>query len=533
MTLNEFLSHWSITENPFRGEEARNDAVFVRMTGSGGLRGTGAKLVELQTDTLAFPPPSHPLASFHSDFDKVLGDLHRPSTSIVFGEKGSGKTAIRLQIAARVAQHNAEHPAARVLMVAYDDLNPFLARLHERVGGKTPLESFQQMRLVDHMDAILHTVVPRLVDAILGLRAQDDPIDLGADVKRVARRLDRYDVRDLLLLQALYDRPEQAEHRTAELRRRLGAWRSMSVVLGDTLVLVGPVMLAALFVWGRFFPPGWLTGDWPVYALTGLGALWLLFAIKHAVWDRFRLARTCGRIKRQLRVLSRSSRSWARSLRQLPAGCRDPEVLPIGETDEVRYSLFSRLRRLIGAFGYTGMLVVIDRVDEPTLVSGDADRMRAITWPLLNNKFLQQEGLGVKMLLPVELRHALFRESSAFFQDARLDKQNMIERLTWTGPMLYDLCNTRLQACRPAGSPQLALLDLFAEDVTRQDVVDALDQMHQPRDAFKFLYRCMTEHASNVTKDQNAWRIPKLTLDQIRKQEADRVQQLHRGIRPA
>lgn len=286
-------------------------------------------------------------------------------------------------------------------------------------------------------------------------------------------------------------------------------------------------------MWGRFFPPGWLTGEWPVYALAGLGALWLLFATKHAVWDRFKLARTCGRIKKQLRVLSRSPRSWAKSLRQLPAGCRDPEVLPIGETDEVRYSLFSRLRRLIGAFGYTGMLVVIDRVDEPTLVSGDADRMRAITWPLLNNKFLQQEGLGVKMLLPVELRHALFRESSAFFQDARLDKQNMVERLTWTGPMLYDLCNTRLQACRPAGSAQLALLDLFSEDVTRQDVVDALDQMHQPRDAFKFLYRCMTEHASNVTKDQNAWRIPKLTLDQIRKQEADRVQQLHRGIRPA
>ena len=78
MNLSQFFDHWRIVENPFRGEEARNDAVFVRMTGSGGLRGTGAMRVDLQTDTLAFPPPSHPLASFHSDFDKVLGDLHRP-----------------------------------------------------------------------------------------------------------------------------------------------------------------------------------------------------------------------------------------------------------------------------------------------------------------------------------------------------------------------------------------------------------------------------------------------------------------------
>jgi hypothetical protein len=51
------------------------------------------------------PGPSRPSA--HSDFDKILGDLSRPSTSIVFGEKGSGKTAIRLQIADRVARHNA------------------------------------------------------------------------------------------------------------------------------------------------------------------------------------------------------------------------------------------------------------------------------------------------------------------------------------------------------------------------------------------------------------------------------------------
>jgi len=64
-------------------------------------------------------------------------------------------------------------------------------------------------------------------------------------------------------------------------------------------------------------------------------------------------------------------------------------------------------------------------------------------------------------------------------------------------------------------------------------VVDALDQMHQPRDAFKFLYRCLSEHTSGVTRDQSAWKIPRLVLDHIRKQEAERVQQLHRGIRPA
>ena len=146
---------------------------------------------------------------------------------------------------------------------------------------------------------------------------------------------------------------------------------------------------------------------------------------------------------------------------------------------------------------------------------------------------MQLEGLGLKMLLPVELRHALFKESSSFFQEARLDKQNLVERLTWTGPMLYDLCNARIAACMREGASAVTLLDLFAEDVTRQDVVDALEQMRQPRDAFKFVYRCLNEHCANVTADQNEWRIPRLVLDSIKRQESDRVQQLARGIRPA
>jgi hypothetical protein len=151
----------------------------------------------------------------------------------------------------------------------------------------------------------------------------------------------------------------------------------------------------------------------------------------------------------------------------------------------------------------------------------------------LNNKFLQQPGVGAKLLLPIELRHLLFRESAAFFQEARLDKQNLIEKLVWSGAMLYDLCDARLQACRPPDAEPISLLSLFAEDVTVQDLVDALDQMHQPRDAFKMLYQCLTEHCSNVTEAQAQWRIPRLVLESVRKDQAERVRQLYRGVRPA
>lgn len=519
MTLSEFLNHWSITENPFKAEEARDDAVFARMSSAKfptqGAKGSAARL--------------H--AAFHSDFDKILGDLHHPATSIVFGEKGSGKTAIRLQMSRRIAAHNAEHPASKILLVSYDDLGAALARVHDRVGGKTPLESFLTLRLVDHIDGILLSIVPRLVDAILDVRPDPDTLELGDEPRRAIRRLDDFAKRDILLLAAIYDRPEQAEFRIGALRRRLGVWPSLVGVIGAGLAWVGLPILTGALIWGRFFAPEWARQDWAIYSLAGLAVLWVILALKRAAWDRLSRLRTGRKIRKQIRVVGRTHSSYARALGDIPI--TDPASLPTTDSDEPRYAMLGRLRRVIGFLGYTGAVILVDRVDEPTLVSGDPDRMRAVVWPMLNNKFLQQSGVGVKLLLPVELRHALFKESSAFFQDARLDKQNLIERLSWSGPMLYDLCDARLQACRPEGAPPMALLDLFAEDVSRQDLVDALDQMRQPRDAFKLVYRCLAEHASNVTRDMNAWRVPRLVLDQVRKQEVERLQQLYRGIRPA
>ena len=54
-----------------------------------------------------------------------------------------------------------------------------------------------------------------------------------------------------------------------------------------------------------------------------------------------------------------------------------------------------------------------------------------------------------------------------------------------------------------------------------------------PRDAFKFLYACLNEHCSNVTSQEQSFRVPRLVLESVRRQQAERVQQLYRGIGPA
>ncbi|HBS29950.1 MAG TPA: hypothetical protein DEB06_11020, partial [Phycisphaerales bacterium] len=428
MNVASFFERWAISENPFRAEEARHDPVFAR---------------------LGHGPTTHP------DFEKILGDLSRPSSAIVFGEKGSGKTAIRMQAASRIEAYNRDHPDAKVLLVAYDDLNPILDRFASRskVDGpgepKGILKVLKRLRLVDHMDAVLHLATARVVDMVLGEEGRS-PRGAGS-AARMLRRAPEIVRGDLAVLAAVYDREEQAPARFARLRRLIRAPGHTGRWLWRALAYAGwviPALVLGLFLW---LAPETLRTALGLYTLAGAGAVWLIGIAKRAGWDRFAALRLARRVTRQTRAVPRRTGTVAGCLDALPNELRRGTVLPIDDADDTRYALLNRLRRVLGAIGYAGMVVVIDRLDEPTLISGDPERMRAVVWPLLNNKLLQQDGLGIKLLLPIELRYELLRESTAFFQEARLDKQNLIERLVWTGSTLFDLCTARLNACRGPG----------------------------------------------------------------------------------
>jgi hypothetical protein len=557
MNLQQFLDHWKIVENPFRGEEARQDPVFLRLEAASqaGLHGNApvSDAAKSANANATAAPNLGPGVTSHSDFEKIAGDFARPSTAIVFGEKGSGKTAIRLQLADRVAAYNLQRPTERCLWVGYDDLNPVLARFLDRakVEKKPDLTAtLGKLRLVDHIDAILSLATPAIVDALLkqnSVRSGPPPVTItfpaGMEEPRKAiKKMDAQVRRDLLALQVAYDRPDAttgAEIRTRKLRNSLRILPPLGSMVWTLLVLVGwfPAAAWTYVAWQRkalSFDMAVLThADSVWWTIAGLLSLYLLVLLKRSVWDRLKYITLGHRLRKQIRVSVRSDSSYGRSLRVIPQTLVDSAILPMTSSDEVRYAMLERLKRVLAVLGYSSILVVIDRVDEPTLIAGDPDRMKAVVWPMLHNKFLQFPGMGIKMLLPIELRHLLFRESAAFFQEARLDKQNLVERLGWTGAMLHDLCNARLQACRAPGLPSLPLLDLFAEDVTKQDLIEALDQMHQPRDAFKLLYQCFVDHCASVTSDQAQWRIPRVMLETVKKAQVERVKQLYRGIRPA
>jgi len=545
MNIDHFLAHHGITDNPFRAEEARHDPVFDRLKGG---------------------------EAAHPDFGKIMGRIDEPATSVVFGEKGSGKTAIRLLIGRRVTEHNRAHPDRKTMLVAYDDLNPFLDRL-TRANRGNEQAMFDRLRLADHQDGILSVAVTRLVDSLLAETPPnpDDesrmPVPEDA-VKRLRKAPRRLRV-DLAVLAALYDQPRSGSvvdrWNTLAKKLRLGwqlpmhwLWLLATII---TVVAVGLLTTHYLVSEG----PWWLL---PALVLSIAGAVlawvaWAWYGAKIWVLSR-QLAKAIpalGRSPKELRAMLTCLRASDRATQPWPTATTTPAPGQAGPS-EPRYQLTGRLLEVLARLDAVGMHVLVDRMDEPTIISGDAEKMKKLVWPMLDNKFLQQRGVGLKLLLPLELSHAVKRETADFFQEARLDKQNLVERLSWSGATLYDLASARLKACQsrpsaeksgssegekqtptaapPDPEPQatqeggagLVLSDLFAQDVTREMLIDALDQMHQPRDAFKFLYAVVQEHCRLVPEEAAEYRIARLTLESVRRQQSQRVQEFYRGLTP-
>jgi hypothetical protein len=473
MKIRDFLEHHGIAGNPFAEEDAQNDTVFKRTC--------------LET-------------TFHPSWDKIFGDSADPSTAIVFGEKGAGKTALKLQMVRQIERENdssagaagggATPPAGCTLVVLYDDFNPFLDRFVSRVGPGRPVDKVLGLwKLWDHMDAILSLAVTQFVTSVIG----------SSDRSRLP--LEPSQARDLALLAACYDQStaESFPARFARLRRRIGYGRLIDRwPLG--LGLLATVVLAAAIAIGAWRGGlGFTTWWWP----------WLLVAAAWLPW-LVRQARgrwTAWRVVRSMRTGNRPLGQLASALASMPPVDLAGQPLPAAARSDDRYELLAKFQGILSRLGYRGMVVIVDRLDEPHLINGSADRMRQVIWPIFDNKFLKSPGLGLKLLLPAELFGFIERESEAFHQRARLDKQNLVPSLEWSGETLYDIASMRVKAAS-VGTPPATLSQLFEPQVDQRRLLEGLRSLRVPRHLFKFLYRLLVAHCHAHTEEAPVHRIP-------------------------
>jgi hypothetical protein len=329
-----------------------------------------------------------------------------------------------------------------------------------------------------------------------GPAANDLPVD-------AMRRLDRFQKRDLLLLAACYDNSitQSFQSRWFRLRNKLRfwPWQNWAVRL---LALVTTAAVIGVILYNKQY--AWFTRIWP----------WLIIAAGWAPW----LVRFCRRwwaarrVAKNLRTVNRDIMPLRQVLAQFSSRDISGQPLPGKERTDDRYELLYKFQGLLKTFGFSGIVVLVDRVDEPHLMNGSLENMRGLVWSMLDNKFLKQPGLGLKLLLPIELAEFVEKENRDFYQRARLDKQNMVPSLQWSGESLYDLAGARVAACAAKGAnPQLR--DLFDDSIDERRLVDAFATLRVPRHLFKFLYRLLAAHCQQYVDTQPAWKIAPSTFE--------------------
>ena len=194
-----------------------------------------------------------------------------------------------------------------------------------------------------------------------------------------------------------------------------------------------------------------------------------------------------------MRVGKRETGSLRKILQQFPSKELANQPLPRYERTDDRYELLNKFKSILQGLGFSGIIVLMDRVDEPHLTGGKPELMRRFAWPLLDNKLLKHPGVGFKIMLPQELHRDIDRETREFHERARLDKQNVISAFQWTGESLYDLARARMLACAAEGAnPEPK--DLFSQEVNYQRMLSAFQSLRFHATFFGFFsaYRSNT-----------------------------------------
>ena len=478
MNLSEFLGRHGLASNPFAAEEAAQDPVLTQSGDS----------------------------CRHPDFGKIFGEPTHPSPAVVFGERGAGKTALRLQMESAYRAYNYQQSENRVLVIGHDNFDAMIGRIarHERMKNQSA--ALESITLSDHVDIVLHSIVPQLVDQLLGVTDRA-PLQIS-NFRKALRKAPALVRREMLLLQMAYDHTPIAAKRTWQLKSALGLGGSSGSKAAANWAMVLAVFALVLAGMSLVQEPKRALLAFAVVLAAGsfaMGWSWLRCQTRVGIVARG--------MHRGIRCVNRSAASFRESLHHIEINIGSASM-PTDRGDDSRFAMFDRLLAVLRAADYGSIAILVDRVDEPTTVAGDVDHMRSLVWPLLSSRFLQHRGLAVKLLLPAELGDLFSREDGAFFRAARLDKQNAIERLQWSGSMLSKMCDARIRAASSRPNSAVPIESLFDANVGRAKIEEALAVCGNPREACRMVYAMLQEHMAHA--EAGAKTISNATFELVR-----------------
>jgi len=498
MFTQKWKDHWGLMDDPFACEDADKDML----------------LSAIETSTV------------HSSFDRMFGNPLMPSPAIVFGEKGSGKSALRLLMRRRVKEYNKANPEKKIFAVEYIEFNNYIEYFRRLIrASKDDKQAshavVEKWRIADHLDAILSLGVTKFVDELL--QSQSD-----------CKNLTRKQKVDIHLLTSLYYHSEKQNTADAlsNLKKQIGYFHTgpnWRVFLAGLLTLGGIAIGIIPFIPGLLPEPV----SRKLFGSIGLAIIAAAWAwIGFRTWSFSDLAIAAAR---NIRVFARNTLNINNILKALTAKERKEFILPMNSDESSRFQLLKRFLGLLKDYGYTGMYVMIDRIDEPSLLSNNTSDMREFIAKILDIKLLQYEDLGLKLFLPIEMDEIHRNATPEQLKKMRLDKSNLVPELKWNGMELYEIANQRLLASKKDLEIDcIPLKDMFEDGFDFEHLKETLSELGTPRHAFSFLSAVFSEYIRTLPNDleenSSTWKVPRSHFDVIKLHWIDKSGVLRRVL---
>jgi hypothetical protein len=368
----------------------------------------------------------------------VLLHLEKPTPYVIFAIRGAGKSSMRIDTERYLSQFT-----DKVVVIKYAEFNELLAEVArprrlpvEYAPGKSPLARIFKRKKTELLARESRITLDDHLDYILKLGIEELYANICAARKEEMLKDNREIAEKFILLTALYFSPNDLSNKVITLRRLM--------------------------------------------EIAG-------YKKRNSFFANSQAKQLAGEIFRNIRGVPVSPEGTFKIIQEIGPGLFEFHGIP--RTTENRFTLLKIFMDLVRYFGLSGVYLLVDRVDEPTSIKGDPEKMRELVMPLLDDQLFQVDHLGIILFLPYELH-----DLKKYY---RSDRIKTISSINWSPDNMIRLIERRMNVSLRPGNPPIHLADIFEEggESKAQFIVRQLT----PRNAFRLLSIIIEEHCQTVT----------------------------------
>lgn len=367
----------------------------------------------------------------------VLLHIDKPTPYVIFAIRGAGKSSMRIDTERYLNDYRDQ-----VLVISYVEFNELLAEVArprslplEYAADKSALARFFKRKREIPLAREARITLDDHLDYLLKLGIEE-LYETIADTPREDLLKDNREIAEkFMLLTALYYAPNDLSSKVAVLRRLM--------------------------------------------AISNYERKSSFFLKKQAKF-------LAGEIYRYIRGVPVSLDGTVKTIQEIGVGLFDFHGIP--RNTENRFTLLKSFMELVRYFGLSGAYLLVDRVDEPTSIKGDPEKMRALVTPILDDQLFQIDHLGIILFLPYELH-----DLKKYY---RSDRIKTISSINWSPDNMIRLIEKRMNVGRKPGSPPIHLSELFEEE--GESKANFIVRQLTPRNAFRLLSIILEEHCQTV-----------------------------------